>query len=466
MDDPDSSIFTVSGRIISRRVFGKLAFLVVQDTKGKLQTQFSKSVIGDELFSLMKSSTDAGDIISVTGTVRKTDKGETTLKATSYELLTKSLSPLPDKFGGLKDINKRYRQREVDMIVNSSVRETMLQRSKIISAIRSYLDEREFIEVETPILHSVPGGADALPFETHHNSLDMDLTLRIATELHLKRLVIGGFDRVYEIGRIFRNEGLSTRHNPEFTSIELYQAYSDYDDMMDLTEGMVKSVASTVFDRQVFTFGGSKTLEGEVNGEESESESESGIEIDLGVDWRRVSMLDIVLEHFPDSPSTPDFSSYESAVESLQGAGIKVTDEVGKMKTGGEVLNWCFEEFAEEKLIQPTFVTDYPVEISPLARRHRDERKKGLTERFELFVCGRELANAFTELTDPVDQRERFEGQVGEGEEVDEAFLAALEVGMPPTGGLGIGIDRLVMLLTSEKSIKDVIAFPLLKKEE
>ncbi len=366
-------------------------------------------------------------------------------------MLTKSAAPLPDKWHGLTDISKRYRNRHLDMIVNPEVRDTFRKRAIITSTLRRELDAMGFLEIETPVLHSQSGGAEAKPFETYHNTMDMDLTLRIATELHLKRLIVGGFNRVYEIGRIFRNEGISTRHNPEFTSIELYQAYADYDDMMDLTEKLVIAMCDAVSDTRELPYG-----EHTVN---------------VNAPWRRVTMNDIVKEYIPDidfeslDPNSPE--DLEKAKAAARAAGVPKVDQLTSI---GYVLNECFEELCEPNLIQPTFVIDYPVDVSPLAKPHRS--KPGYTERFELFATGRELANSFSELTDPVDQRERFEAQAAKkaaGDEeacdVDEEFLQALEQGMPPTGGLGIGIDRLVMLLTNSPSIRDVIAFPLLKPD-
>jgi lysyl-tRNA synthetase class 2 len=442
----------VAGRVMTRRVMGKLAFFTLADETGPIQLYIEKATLADsipeepEAFAHITTLVDAGDWIGVQGTLRRTDRGELSVKVQTWQMLSKSLQPLPDKWHGLADVEKRYRQRYLDLIVSPATRETFRRRALAVSAMRRWLDERGFLEIETPVLQSVPGGADARPFETHHNALDLPLTLRIATELHLKRLVVGGFERVYELGRIFRNEGISTRHNPEFTSIEVYQAYADYGDMMDLTEQLIAHVAQQVC-------GGTRL-------------SYQGTDIDLTPPWRRVTMHDLVRE-----ATGLDFTSFGSrakAAAAMEAQGLEVpalADSVGRL------LVEAFEQRVEANLIQPTFVIDYPVENSPLARAHRS--KPGLVERFELFIVGRETANAFSELIDPVDQRQRLEAQMArkaagddEAQQVDEDFLQALEVGMPPTGGLGIGIDRLVMLLTDSPSIRDVIAFPLLRPDQ
>lgn len=439
----------VAGRILARRVFGKLAFFTLQDETGTIQLYLDKKRITQEMadvpdaFNHLKKLTDAGDIIGAKGTLKRTEKGELSVNVSQYEILTKSLLPLPDKWHGLTDTEKRYRQRYVDLIVNPNVRETFRRRGKITAGIRRFLDERNFLEIETPVLQGEAGGAEARPFITYHNTLEMDLYLRIATELHLKRLIVGGFERVYEMGRIFRNEGISTRHNPEFTSIEVYQAYADYHDMMKLTEDVITTVAKEVLG----------TLQVSYQGEM----------IDLTPPWKRATMHQLVQEE--TGLNFRSFTTFDEAVAAAKQAGIEVPEGCESI---GKLLNEAFEQKVEETLIQPTFVLDFPIEISPLAKPHRSEA--GLVERFELFVVGRELANSFSELTDPVDQRQRLELQAAmkaagnvEAHNVDEDFLTALEYGMPPTGGLGIGIDRLVMLLTDAASIRDVIAFPLLK---
>jgi lysyl-tRNA synthetase, class II len=442
----------IAGRIMARRVFGKLAFFTLQDGTGTIQLYIEKAVVDDSMnakvmdaFSQLKTLSDVGDIIGVRGTIKRTDKGELSIKVEEYDFLTKSLLPLPDKWHGLTDVEKRYRQRYVDLIVNPEVRQTFRWRSQIVATIRNYLNQRDFIEIETPVLESHPGGADARPFVTHHNALELDLYLRIATELHLKRLVVGGFDRVFEIGRIFRNEGISTRHNPEFTSIEVYQAYGDYHDMMTMTEEMIVAPTEAVRGTLKLNY--------------------QGTEVDLTPPWRRATMHELVQEK--TGIDFAAFTDVQAAIAAAKTAGIHGIDDCSSV---GRLLNEAFEQTVEATLIQPTFVTDYPVEISPLAKPHRS--KPGLVERFELFIVGRETANGFSELTDPMDQRQRFEAQAArkaagdlEAHDVDEDFLIALEYGLPPTVGMGMGIDRLVMLLCDCASIRDAIAFPLLKPE-
>jgi lysyl-tRNA synthetase class 2 len=441
----------VAGRVMTRRVMGKLAFFTLADESGPIQLFIEKATLAasmpddPEAFAHLTSLVDAGDLIGVEGTLRRTDRGELSVKVRRWQMLSKALQPLPDKWHGLADVEKRYRQRYLDLIVSPHTRETFRRRALAVSTMRRWLDGRGFLEIETPVLQSTPGGADARPFETHHNALDLPLTLRIATELHLKRLVVGGFERVYELGRIFRNEGVSTRHNPEFTSVEIYQAYADYGDMMELTEQLIAHVCEQVCGGTRITY--------------------QGTEINLAPPWRRATMHELVQQATGLDFHT--FSSREEAAAAMAERGLEVpalADSVGRL------LVEAFEQTVEADLIQPTFVLDYPVENSPLARAHRS--KPGLVERFELFIVGRETANAFSELIDPVDQRQRLEAQQArkaagddEAQQVDDDFLHALEVGMPPTGGLGIGIDRLVMLLTDSASIRDVIAFPLLRPE-
>jgi lysyl-tRNA synthetase class 2 len=442
---------SVAGRILARRVMGKLAFFSLQDETGTIQLYLEQKRIQvtmadfSEAFNCLKKLTDVGDIIGAKGTIKRTEKGELSVYVNEYSMLTKSLLPLPDKWHGLTDTEKRYRQRYVDLIVNPQVKQTFRRRAQITAGIRRYLEERDFLEIETPVLQSEAGGAEARPFITYHNTLDMDLYLRIATELHLKRLIVGGFEKVFELGRIFRNEGVSTKHNPEFTTIEIYQAYGDYFDMMALTEDLIKTVAREVLGTTQITY-----------------QEES---IDLENPWRRETMHDLVKEK--TGLDFTKFVNFEEAKAATKEAGIEVPDDCTSL---GKLLNEAFEQKVEETLIQPTFVIDYPIEISPLAKPHRS--KSGLVERFELFVVGRETANGFSELTDPIDQRQRLEAQAAkkaagdtEAHSVDEDFVAALEYGMPPTVGLGIGIDRLVMLLTNSPSIRDVIAFPLLKTQ-
>ncbi|WP_003544936.1 lysine--tRNA ligase [Desulfotomaculum nigrificans] len=434
----------IAGRIMAKRVMGKASFANLQDSAGNIQIYARLDDLGAEEYSRFEKL-DIGDIIGCSGKVFKTRKGEITVHIEKYTMLAKSLRPLPEKWHGLKDVDLRYRQRYVDLIVNPEVKQTFVIRSRIVRAIRNYLDQRGFLEVETPMMHPIAGGASARPFITHHNALDMNLYMRIAPELYLKRLLVGGFDKVYEINRNFRNEGISTKHNPEFTSLELYQAYGDYHDMMDLTEDLISHVAREVL--------GTTTLEYE------------GVEISLAKPWRRVPMLEIVKEH-----SGLDFTQLkddQAAYDAAKGLGLEI--EPGAK--WGDILNTVFEEMVEEKLIQPTFVIDYPVEISPLAKRHKEHPE--LTYRFELFIYGREMANAFSELNDPIDQKGRFLAQVekreagdDEAQMYDEDFVQALEYGMPPAGGLGIGIDRLVMLLTNSSSIRDVILFPLMRPRD
>ena len=432
---------TVAGRVMTKRGKGKVSFSHIQDLSDQIQLYVRKDEIGEKSYDLFKT-VDIGDIVGVTGIVFKTNVGELSVQVSSFTLLTKALRPLPDKYHGLQDIELRYRKRYLDLITNVESRDTFILRSKIIQSMRSYLDERGFLEVETPMLHTIPGGATARPFQTHHNALDMELYMRIAIELHLKRLIVGGLEKVYEIGRVFRNEGVSTRHNPEFTMIELYEAYADYEDIMELTENMVASIAKDVFGKTTVTYGDN--------------------EIDLQPKWRRLHMVDAIKEYAGIDLWAK--MSDDEARELAKEHQIQITDHM----TYGHVVNEFFEQKVEDKLIQPTFIYGQPVEVSPLAKKNKEDER--FTDRFELFIVGREHANAFTELNDPIDQRERFEAQVAERAEgndeahlMDDDFLEALEYGMPPTGGLGIGVDRLVMLLTNAPSIRDVLLFPQMR---
>ena len=435
---------TVAGRIMTKRGKGKAGFSHIQDVSGQIQIYVRQDAIGEVAYALFNKA-DIGDIIGITGVMFKTNVGELSIKATEYTPLTKALRPLPEKFHGLTDIEERYRRRYVDLMVNEESRKTFITRTKIISAMRSYLDNLGYLEVETPILHTTLGGAAARPFDTHHNALDMPLYLRIATELHLKRLLVGGFEKVYEIGRIFRNEGLSVRHNPEFTSIELYEAYSDMAGMMDLTENMIAHIATTVLGKAVVTYGEK--------------------EIDLGTRWRRLNMVEAIKEVKGVDFSIP--MTFDEAKVIAKEHGIDVPSHF----TGvGHIINEFFEEFVESTIVQPTFIYGHPVEVSPLAKKNKDDER--FTDRFELFIDGREYANAFTELNDPIDQKARFEAQLAEAalgndeaNEMDHDFIEALEYGMPPAGGMGLGIDRLVMLLTNSSSIRDVLLFPTMRKK-
>lgn len=432
---------SIAGRIMQKRVMGKASFCNIQDLKGNIQCYVARDSIGEESYADFKKY-DVGDIVGITGEVFKTKTEEISVHAASVTLLSKSLQILPEKYHGLTNTDIRYRQRYTDLIMNEEVKETFVKRSKIISAIRRYLDGQGFMEVETPMLVSNAGGAAARPFETHFNALDEDVKLRISLELYLKRLIVGGMERVYEIGRVFRNEGLDTRHNPEFTLMELYQAYTDYNGMMDLTENMFRSVAQEVCGTTTVPYGEHM--------------------IDLGKPFERMTMIDAVKKY-----AGVDFDEIKDTAEAKKIADEKEVHYEAR-HTKGDILNLFFEEFVEEHLVQPTFIMDHPVEISPLTKRKPD--KPDYVERFELFITGREMCNAYSELNDPIDQRERFKAQealIAQGDEeanhTDEDFLNALEIGMPPTGGIGYGIDRLVMLLTDSPAIRDVLLFPTMK---
>jgi len=438
----ENQTVSVAGRIMAKRIMGKASFCHIQDSTGKLQSYVSTNDLGDESYKAFKTY-DIGDIIGITGFVFKTKTGEISIHAKEIVLLTKSLRPLPEKFHGLKDIDLRYRQRYVDLIMNPEVKETFVLRSKIIKEVKAYLDNKGYLEVDTPILNTIPGGAAARPFITHHNTLDMDMYLRIANELYLKRLIVGGFDKVYEMGRMFRNEGMDIKHNPEFTNIELYSAYEDYNDMMDLTEDLFRTVANKVLGKSVIDY--------------------QGVTIDMEKPWTRMSMIESI-----KNVTGVDFNSIVTDEEAIEIAKEKEVEIEESKKTRGYIINAFFEEFVEDTLIQPTFIYDYPIEVSHLTKKKKDDER--LTERFEVFIGGREYGNAYSELNDPIDQYQRFAEQIKQreaGDEeanmLDEDFITSLEYGMPPTGGLGIGIDRMIMLFTNSASIRDVLLFPTMK---
>lgn len=434
---------TIAGRIMSKRIMGKASFCTIQDMQGTIQSYVSINDIGTDSYTDFKTY-DIGDIVGITGFVFKTKTGEISIHAKEVTLLSKSLMPLPEKFHGLKDKELRYRQRYIDLIVNPEVKNTFIQRSLIIKELRRILDKKGYLEVETPILTNISTGDAARPFITHHNTLDIDMYLRIAPELNLKRIIVGGFDKVYEIGRLFRNEGMDYKHNPEFTNIELYSAYEDYNDMMNITEEIVSKIAKKVLGKTNITY--------------------QGVEINLKPKWKRISMIDAIKE-----VTGIDFNTINTDEEALKIADLKDVFVEDTKRTRGYVINAFFETFVEETLVQPTFIIDYPVEISPLTKRKPSDPR--LVERFELFIGGREYANAYSELNDPIDQYERFLRQVEakkqgdqEAGEMDEDYVKALEVGLPPTGGLGIGLDRLIMLLTDSQSIRDILFFPTMRK--
>lgn len=441
-DELEGKDVTVAGRLMAKRIMGKASFCHIQDGNGKIQSYVSINELGEDSYKHFKED-DIGDIIGITGFVFKTKTGEISIHAKEVTLLSKSLRPLPEKFHGLKDTDLRYRQRYVDLIMNPEVKDTFLKRIQILQEVKNILNEKGYLEVETPILNTIAGGAAARPFITHHNTLDMDMYLRIANELYLKRLIVGGFDKVYEMGRMFRNEGMDIKHNPEFTNIELYSAYEDYNDMMDITEEIISKVALKVLGTTKITY--------------------QGTEIDLTPSWKRISMIDSIKE-----VTGVDFNKIETDEEAKK-AAEELHVELDELKlTRGEIINQVFEAKVEETLIQPTFIYDYPVEVSPLTKRKPSDPR--LTERFEVFIGAREYGNAYSELNDPIDQYERFKKQMEardagdeEANMMDEDFVTALEYGMPPTGGLGIGIDRLVMLLTDSASIRDVLLFPTMK---
>ena len=440
----EKPFFSVAGRIMALRSFGKSVFAHIQDEKGRIQIYFRKDILGNDLFKLVKKL-DIGDIIGVEGEGFRTKTGEFTILVKNFQLLTKSLRPLPEKYHGLKNVEIRYRQRYVDLIVNQEVRNLFITRSKIIQSIRNFLCSRDFLEVETPMMQVIPGGATAKPFKTYHNALGMELFLRIAPELYLKRLLVGGFERVFEINRNFRNEGISIQHNPEFTMLEFYQAYATYEDLMDLTEQLFQAVAEEVLGKTEIEYQGNM--------------------INLKSPWERLTLADALVEIGKQDPEI--LKNEDAARRAAQDLDIQVDRYEGH----GKLLTKIFDLTVEPKLIQPTFITHYPIEVSPLSRRNEED--PSVTDRFELFIAGREMANAFSELNDPIDQRERFLKQVEarkagdeEAHLMDEDFIRALEYGMPPAAGEGIGIDRLVMLLTDSPSIREVILFPLLRPEK
>lgn len=440
-EEAEPVVVTLAGRLMAKRGHGKASFCDLQDMYGRIQIYVKLDEVGAESYEEFKKY-DIGDIIGITGHVFKTHMGEVSVKVKEITLLSKSLRPLPEKFHGLKDMDLRYRQRYVDLIMNNDVKDTFIARSKIIKGIRKYLDDLGYLEVDTPILNTIQGGATARPFVTHHNTLDLDMYLRIAPELYLKRLIVGGFHKVYEMGRLFRNEGMDIKHNPEFTTFELYSAYEDYNDMMDLVEGLFSTLAKDVCGSTKITY--------------------QGTEIDLTPGWKRISMIDAIKE-----VTGADFNTVntdEEAAELVKSLGINLEGSI----TRGEAIALVFDEKVETTLIQPTFIIDYPIEISPLAKKKYSDPR--LVERFEVFIGGREYGNAFSELNDPIDQKERFMAQVAEREAgneeanmMDEDYVQALEYGLPPTGGLGVGVDRLVMLLTDSYSIRDVLLFPTMK---
>ena len=440
-DDYEGKYVSIAGRVMGKRGHGKVTFLDILDSTGTIQSFVSQNNLGDDYEEV--KLLDIGDIIGIKGEVFKTNMGEISVRCEEFVILTKSLQILPEKFHGLKDPDLRYRQRYVDLIVNPEIKETFIKRNKILKEIRKYLDDRDFLEVETPTLNTIAGGANARPFITHHNTLDIDMYLRIANELYLKRLIVGGFDRVYEMGKMFRNEGMDQTHNPEYTAIELYAAYADYKDMMDITENMVSTIAQNVLDTQILEF--------------------DGLKLDVTPPWRRITMVEAIKEY-----AGVDFEEIKTDEEAIAIAKEKGLELEPSKMDRGNIINEFFEEFCEDHMIQPTFVTHHPVEVSPLAKR--DPADPRYTQRFEAFMATKEIANAFTELNDPIDQRARFTAQMeaknlgdDEAHPMDEDFLNAIEVGLPPTGGLGIGVDRLIMFLTGEVSIRDVILFPTMK---